>query len=58
MKQTEKLQQQLKDGLTLVLDASYSSKYYVADENGNMVIERTKLLKDVVKKCKLQGLLK
>lgn len=58
MKQTEKLQQQLKDDLTLVIDETYSSKYAIQNNDGELVVERTRLLKSLIKKCSERGLLK
>lgn len=58
MKQTERLQQQLKDGLTLVIDNTRRCKYTITDKNGNLIIEHTPYFKSVKQQCEEQGLLK
>ena len=58
MKQTEKLQQQLNDGLTLVIDNTRRAKYSVQDENGNIVIDWQVYFKGIKSECVNMGLLK
>lgn len=58
MKQTEKLQQQLKDNFKLVIDNTRRCKYTITDENGNLIIERTPYFKAVKQQCEELGLLK
>lgn len=59
MKQTERLQNNLKDGLTLVIDNTRRAKYSVQDENGNNLLDSWKVyLKSVKDECIEKGLLK
>lgn len=58
MKQTEKLQQQLKDGLTLTIDNTRHAKYSVQDKNSDNVVDWKVYLKSVKSECVEKGLLK
>lgn len=58
MKQTEKLQQQLKDGLTLVIDNTRRAKYSVQDENNNIIVDWQVYFKSIKRECVEKGLLK
>lgn len=58
MKQTEKLQQQLKDGLTLVIDNTRRAKYSVQDNKGNIFIDWQVYFKAIKSECVNMRLLK
>lgn len=58
MKQTERLQQQLNDGLVLVIDNNRHSKYSVQDATGNKIVDWKVYLKTIKKECIEKGLLK